>query len=400
MATKKKSVEYSGPLVSEKLGKCDIKILGTAHISAESVEDVKRLIHEFKPDIVAVELCASRYKSMTEPDAWKKLDIVQVIKNRKIYLLMSSVLLSIFQRKMGKETGVKPGQELLTAINEAGERNIHIELIDRDVQTTLRRAWQKLGFFKRNTVISELIAGLFINEKADEIKIEELKKSDALESLLENLPPRYNSLRNVILSERDAYMSGKLQAIAESRSKKTKIAAIVGAAHVPGIQKEIQNSHNLEELEKTRKVPAWQSALKILLPIILIMGVMAYYTDLTSWDKIRTNLLTWVIFKSGVSGLGAILARTHILAILASILVAPISNFNPVLKPGWLAALIQAHFRKPRVEDFENLVDDVESWRTALKNRVIKVFLALMLPQLGSSLGTALALWYIARAAG
>lgn len=392
--------KYSGPVFHKEVEGTDIYVLGTAHISDESVNDVENIIKKEKPNTVAVELCPSRYKSIMDPEAWKNLDIVQVIRERKIYLLLSSILLSTFQKKMGAESGVKPGSEMLKAIDLAQKNNLTLELIDRDVQTTLRRAWQKLGFWRRSIVFSELLAGMLVKENVEVEEIEKMKTDDALENLLKNLPPRYNSLRDVILSERDSYMAGKLQTLAynapqEKPRKKNKIVAIVGAAHIPGIEKKILEKQNISKLETTKKIPLWKTITKFLLPIVAILGFMAYYTDLSDWNKIRENLLAWISIKAIASGVFALIAGIHPIAILSSAIVAPISNFNPILKPGWLAALVQARLRKPRVEDFEKLPEDVEKLSTAIKNRVASVFLAFFLPQLGSSFGTGIALWYI-----
>ena len=386
-----------GPVIKKKIHGVNLHILGTAHVSQQSVEDVRAIIGKNKGDVIAVELCPSRFQAINDADTWKKLDIVKVIKERKLYLLMSTVILSIFQKKIGEQTHTKPGAEMLEAYHIAREKKLPLELIDRDIQITLKRAWQSVGFFSRLTIISELIVSVFYREKFDPQEIEAMKNRDVLEDMLMNLPPRYAHIRNIIIDERDRYMAQKLRHAAKKHAKAQNLIAVVGAGHLPGIEKYIDEDRDIKELETVKKKSRLSGALQLGLPVIIILGILAYFTDLSSVEAILRNLGIWIGTKAVLPALAVVLLRGHILAAAAAAASGPISNFNPVFKPGWMAALIEAKFHKPKVEDFENITHDSESISGLLRNKVSRIFLLFILPQLASSVATGLALWWIAR---
>jgi len=374
--------------------KVKVIVLGTAHISRESVNDVKILIANEKPDVVCVELCQSRYQSITDKDRWKKLDIIQVIKERKLFLLMSSVILSIFQKKMGEKTDVKPGEEIITAIEIAEKQAIPFELIDRDIQVTLKRAWRETGYFSKMLILSELLASMFVSDKLEEEDIEKMKSEDMLNDLFKNLPKKFDSIKNIIITERDMYLSQKIRNVIDKNSKIKKLVAVVGAGHLQGIKEYFDKKIDLEEIEKVKEKSKVLGIIKFFLPILIIMGIAYYFSD-NKLDKALQNLLIWITIKASVSAFFALILLAHPLAILAAAVTAPISNFNPILKPGWVAALIEAKFRKPKVEDFEKIAEDSKSLKGFFKNKVIRIFSIFTLPQIGSSIGTGLAIWYI-----
>jgi len=385
--------KVKGPLVRLAYANTEIIVLGTAHISRESVNDVHHLVDAFDPDIICVELCKPRYAALKNRDRWKNLDIIDVIKTGKLYLLMSSVILSAFQKKMGEGTGVKPGEEMMAAIELAKDRQL--KLIDRDIQITLKRAWQSMGYFTKIFLFSELLTGLFVKADFDEIQIEELKRKDSLDDIFSNLPFRFNKIKNIIITERDRFLAENIKRAAENNFSARRIVAVVGAGHLPGIKKYFHQRVDLRELEVVKKKSKALGVIKFFLPILIFMGVMYYFSDSRA-DKVLESIIAWCIIKSASSALFTLVLLAHPLAILAAMVTAPISNFNPVLKPGWVAALIEAKFRKPQVVDFESIASDSDSIFKMMKNRVIRIFAVFMLPQLGSSLGTfAFFAWYI-----
>ena len=122
----------------------NLRLLGTAHVSTKSVEAVKQQIEEFQPDVVAVELCKSRYDSLVSGRRLDKEGLLKVIKEGKAPLVLLQSLLAAEQRKLGLDEGQQPGAELLAAVSIAEAQGLEVELIDRDIQTTLRRAWKKM----------------------------------------------------------------------------------------------------------------------------------------------------------------------------------------------------------------------------------------------------------------
>jgi len=382
-----------GPVLHLKYLRKDIYVLGTAHVSHDSVEDVKNFVDTNDPDVICVELCPSRFQALTDRDRWRRLDIVQVIKGGKIYLLMSSMLLSSFQKKLGDDNEVTPGQEMITAIKIAKKTNKPLELVDRDIQVTLRRAWQGMGYFTKVSLLSEMLVGGANGIEADQI--EEMKRKDVLDDLFENLPIRFRKIKEILITERDRYLAQKIKNVARKRKKAKSIFAIVGAGHLPGIKKFFYTNTNLREIEKVKlKSKAW-AIIKFLLPIFIIMGVLSAFADFSTWEKVRNSLVAWVVIKAGFSAFFALIMWVHPLAILAAAVTGPIANFNPVLKPGWAAALIEAKFRKPDVSDFENIAKDTATFLGFFRNKVVRIFMAFILPQLGSLAGTIVATWYI-----
>jgi len=385
----------SGPVYTFKYHKQTIYVLGTAHVSQESINDVEKLIKKINPGLVCVELCESRYNSFRDKKRWEKLDIVQVIKEKKIYLLMSSVILSAFQKKLGDDNKVKPGAELMAAVQIAEDTKKPLELIDRDVQVTLKRTWQALGYFTKMFAFSELLTSLFYSGGVDNKEIEKMKNKDALESLFDSLPTRMSKVKEIIVTERDKYLSQKLKDSANAYPKAKKILAVVGAGHLPGIAQYFSQEQDIASLETLKKKSKLVGAIKFFLPIVLIMGAFWAFSSNSNIETIKKSIGAWIIIKASFSGLASLILWAHPLAILAAALSAPISNFNPVLKPGWVAALIEAKFRKPNVGDFEKIADDTRSLKGIYKNKVLRIFAVFMLPQLASSLGTGVALWYI-----
>jgi pheromone shutdown-related protein TraB len=372
------------PIRRTRLGDCDVVILGTAHISQASVESVEALIDQEKPDTVCVELCNSRMRSIKDPEYWKKLDIFTVFKERKMYLLLSSLILSSFQKKLGFGK-MKPGDEMRKAIEISERDNLKLIPVDREIQTTLKRAWGNVGFFSKSYLISALAASLLVKEEVTEEKIEAMKTDDALKEIFSQLPGRFDQVKRIIIDERDEYLAEKIRRSALDGSKK--LVAVVGAGHLEGIMKYIGDARDLVPLELL-PVSNWRDKLSIfILPGLLV--AMAALTFYNSGMQATVELVTsWFIVKSSLSALGAIIALAHPLSILLAALAAPFGNFNPIIKPGWLAALSESYLRKPLVEDFEKIAEDSEHFAGYWKNRVIRIFLVLLLPQVGSSIGT------------
>lgn len=372
------------PIRKIRLGECDVVILGTAHVSQASVDSVEALILQEKPDTVCVELCPSRVRSLKDLDYWKKLDIFTVFKERKMYLLLSSLILSSFQKKLGYGK-IKPGDEMRKAIELAEKDNLKMVPVDREIQTTLKRAWGNVGFFSKSYLISALISSLLVKEEITEEKIEEMKSEDALKDIFSQLPGRFDQVKRVIIDERDEYLAEKIRQSAMNGSKK--LLAVVGAGHLEGIMKYIEVERDIRELD-VLPVSTWKDKISLLLVPLFLVG-LAVYTFYTSGQQAGMELvLNWIVVKAFLSALGAMIALAHPFSITLAALAAPFGNFNPIIKPGWLAALCESYLRKPLVEDFEKIAEDSEHFSGYWKNRVIRIFLVLLLPQIGSSIGT------------
>ncbi|MCG6170023.1 TraB/GumN family protein [Leptospira sp. FAT2] len=380
---RKKNVPSSEPIETFKLGKVPVTILGTAHISQKSIDEVQRIIREEKPDTVCVELCNSRMRSVKDSEHWKKLDIFKVFKERKMYLLLSSLILSAFQKKLGKGS-IRPGDEMRMAISEGEKIGAKIVPIDREVSTTLKRAWWNIGLFNRMFLLSALLTSLFVKEDISEEKIEEMKSEDVLKDLFSQLPKRYESIKNVIIDERDSYLAQRIRDAAKDGKK---VFAVVGAGHLQGIMNHVQDEKEIAHLDHLPQKTALDRWKGLLVPGIFL-GLILTVFYFGGRQQGQEFVLRWILVKGGLAALGALISLAHPLSIVLAFLAAPIGNFNPVIKPGWVAALSESWLRKPLVEDFERIAQDSEHWKGYWKNNVIRIFLVFMLPQIGSSIGT------------
>lgn len=363
-----------------QLGDKNIYLIGTAHVSKNSAEIVKNFIESEKPDSICVELCPSRFKSITNPDNWKKMDIIAVIKEKKALLLLVNLILSAFQKRLARQLGISPGQEMIQAIQSAKENNIKLILADRDIQVTFARVWKKLTFFGKLRLFFMLLLSMFNKEDISEEEIEKLKSEDMLTAALQDLATSFPRLKNTLIDERDQYLAEKIR-----NSPGNKIVAVVGAGHVPGIKKEIHNDHDLKKLTYIPKGSNWLKWLLWAIPIALFLIIFSTFR--ISPPSGISQIFQWFIWNGSLAALGTFVAAAHPLSILTAFLVAPISSMNPLLAAGWFAGIVEALIRKPTVEDFETL-GDISSFGDFFRNRVTKVLLIVALANLGSSIGT------------
>ncbi|MDD3632031.1 MAG: TraB/GumN family protein [Atribacterota bacterium] len=358
----------------------DIFLIGTAHISRASAETVKNFIIEEKPDSVCVELCQSRYQSITDPEKWKNMDIITIIKQKKALLLLVNLILSAFQKRLARQLGLNPGQEMIEAIKAAQENNINLVLADRDIQITFARIWKKLGFFGKFRLLFMLLLSIFSQEDISEEEIERLKSEDVLTAALNDLAVSFPRLKSSLIDERDQYLAEKIK-----NAPGKKIVAVVGAGHIPGIKTEIYKEHDLNSLTYVPKSANWVKWVLWAIPIAII--VMIISTFRVSTISGVNQILQWLIWNGSLAALGALITAAHPLSILTAFLAAPITSLNPLLAAGWFAGIVEAIVRKPRVEDFEDL-GNITTFRDFFRNRVTKILLVVALTNLGSSFGT------------
>lgn len=369
----------------------EIYLVGTAHVSAKSAELVEMVVRSVEPDAVAVELCAPRYRALKNPEEWKKTDIVQVIKEGKAYLLLAQLLLSGFQRKIGKKLGVQPGLEMLKAIEVAEELGAETVLADREVSITLKRTWSNLGFWGGLKLLLSLITESF-SEAQDltEEEIERLKTADVLEEAMQEFAEALPSVRESLIDERDKYLASKIR-----NCSGQKVVAVVGAGHVPGITSYLDQDIDLAPLETVPPPSPWAKIIGWGIPLLILSLII--YGATTAGSEVGTQmLLDWLWVNAIFGALGSLLALAHPLTILVSFLVSPFTSANPAIAAGWVAGLLEASLRKPRVEDFELLTSETLTLKLIYKNRVTRVLLVVILTNLMGGLGTFLAGGFIA----
>ena len=359
-----------------------VMLLGTAHVSKESVQQARQLILEEKPDTVCVELCPSRYQSIRQKERWQETDIVKIIKEKKSFLLLSNLMLASFQKRIAKKLDIKPGQEMITAVETAEEVDAAIHLADRDIRTTLSRTWRAMGLWSKIKLLFQLVLSLGEVEEIKEEDIEKMMNKDVLETLLDEVGKSLPGLKNILIDERDQYLAEKIRT-----APGQKIVAVVGAGHIPGIKKYWEAEIDIRVLEQLPPKSRTTGVLKWLIPgAIVVMFVAGFFYG---GAKAGKDMLAWWITANAVlAGIGAVIALAHPLTIMSSMLAAPLTSLNPMIAAGWVSGLVEAFSRKPKVKDLEKLPEDILSVRGFWKNKVTRILLVVVFTNLGSSIGT------------
>ena len=364
----------------------EVILLGTAHVSKESARLVASVIEKEKPDTVCIELCQSRYQSIRQKDRWQNMDIVKVIKEKKAFLLLSNLLLASFQKRIAEKLDVKPGAEMISAIETAEKVGAQIHLADRDIRITLSRTWRVMSLWDKLKILFQLILSAGEIDEISEKDIEKMKQEDMLETLLADVKKSLPVLKDILIDERDRYLAHKIKTAPGKR-----IVAVVGAGHVPGIKKYWEVNTDINALDKIPPRGMFMRIFKWILPLaILVLFILGFFHGGSTTGAQMITL--WIVANGLMAGLGALIAFAHPLTILSSILAAPLTSLNPMIAAGWVSGLVEAFSRKPKVKDFENLSEDILSIRGFRQNKVTKILLVVVFTNLGSAIGTFVAI--------
>lgn len=361
-------------------------LVGTAHVSSSSVDQVRAAIEEEDPDTICIELDSGRLQS--KQSSWQNQDIRKVFKEKKGFLLLANTALASFQKRLGAQTGISPGDELLGAVSLAKEKGIPISLCDRDIQTTFRRAWAKSGLWNKCKLLATLISTAFSDEKISEEDLEELKKQETLENMLNEMAKELPSIKEVLIDERDIYLATKMFT-APGRKK----VGVIGAGHTKGILSALEKLDSGEKLKTTEElceIPEsghLGTVLSFLIPL-LIVALVVYGIVANGWSQGITTFLYWIAVNAGCTFIATAAALAHPLNILACSVTAPFFALNPVLGVGMLGGILEATFRKPKVKDFQDLNDDATVFRGWYRNRILHCLLVFFFSSLGSVIGT------------
>ncbi|QTM99581.1 TraB family protein [Sediminibacillus dalangtanensis] len=359
----------------------EIILIGTAHVSKHSAEQVKEVIEAERPDAVCIELDEQRYQSINEGSKWTDTNIFHIIKEKKATLLLMNLAISSFQKRMAKQFGINAGQEMIQGIESAKEIDAELVLADRNIQTTFSRIWHGVGFWGKAKLMMQVVYSIFSNESITEEELEKMKSQDMLDSMLHDFTENFPRLKVPLIDERDQYLSQKIK---EAPGKK--VVAVLGAAHVPGITKEIHKDHDLDQLRKQPPKSKLPKLIGWMIPILII--ALIAYTFIANPAAGAQQTISWVLWNGSFSALGTALALGHPLAILTAFVAAPITSLNPMIAAGWFAGFVQALIRKPKVGDFETLSEDVLHVKGFWNNKVTRILLIIVLANIGSSLGT------------
>jgi pheromone shutdown-related protein TraB len=367
-----------------------IYLIGTAHVSQKSVDEVRETIQKLKPDTVCVELCETRYQSMMDEDRWKKLDIFEIIKQKKVLYLLSSLAIGAFQRRIGEKLGTSPGAEFKAAIEEAKKINAKIVLADRDVQATLKRTWRNLNIFKKVGLFNTILESLFSKEEIQEEDIEKMKENDQLNEMMQEFAKMNPEIQKPLIDERDQYLMSSTE---EEEGKI--IVSVVGAGHIPGMKTYFGKKIDRENISKIPEASKWLGLLKWIIPSLVLL---AFYIGIqkNSWDSFDNMLYAWVLPNSILAALLTAIAGGKIISIVVAFIASPITSLNPLLPAGIVVGLTEAYFRKPTVEDCENIPKDVQDIKGIYKNKFTRVLLVAFLASIGSALGAYVGISWLA----
>ncbi len=372
----------------------EVLIIGTAHISQQSVDVVERIIELEQPDVVMVELDAERHKAIVEENSWQNLDLRQVIKNKQTMFLIARLALASFQKRMGSHTGVKPGAEMIAAMHAADTINAELVLCDRNIRTTLVRAWRLTPFWSRASVAASLAAGVFEKNEINEEELAKLRETQNISDVLEELGGALPSVKKVLVDERDTFMAHQIQT-----TPGQKIVVVIGAAHKPGILRQLEAPISPETIEEISTVPPrafWSRALPWAVPVIILLAFIYGFTR-ADVETMKSAFLVWFFVKGGTAAIGSAIGLGHPITLLASFLAAPFTSLNPTISVGMVAAFVQTMVAPPKVRDMESIGDDIAELSGWWSNRMARIFLIFILSSLASTLGTFVAAFWIGK---
>lgn len=393
-AEPQKSVAAEEPLRRLERDGVTYTLIGTAHVSRASAEAVRDLASQEQFDAIAVELCPARYDALTAERNWTDLDLYRVVREGKAGLVMANLALSAYQRRIAEQFGIEPGAEMRAAVKAAAERKVPLQLIDRDLATTLRRSYASVPWYKRIYLMTGLALGMVSNDEIDEESIERLKEGDILESTFSEFAAQSPELYHSLIAERDSYMAARLRQENGCTGPATggkNVLVVIGAGHMDGLSRHLQDSTTPPgeirlELDRIPPKSRWPGLIPWIIMVLVLGGFAIGFSrsPAVGWELVWL----WSAITGGLAGLGALLARAHPLTTLSAVLAAPMTTLNPALAAGMVSGLVESWLRKPRVSDLENLRFDITTVKGWYRNPATRILLVFFMTNLGAAIGT------------
>lgn len=369
-------------------------LIGTAHVSRASAEAVWTMASSEAYDAIAVELCPARYDALTAERNWTDLDLYKIVRQGKAGLVMANLALSAYQRRIAEQFGIEPGAEMRAAVKAAAERNVPLQLIDRDLATTLRRSYASVPWYKRIYLMTGLALGMVSSDEIDEEAIERLKEGDILESTFTEFAEQSPELYQALIAERDRYMAARLRqenAPGGTAEGTRNVLVVIGAGHMEGMAGHLLDSQEnpaalRQELDRIPPRARWPRVIPWAIMVLVLAGFALgfYRSPQLGWDLV----VMWVAINGGLAALGALIARGHPLTILSAVIAAPLTSLNPTIAAGMVTGLVESWVRKPKVSDLENLRFDITTVKGWFRNPATRILLVFFLSNLGSAIGT------------
>jgi pheromone shutdown-related protein TraB len=368
----------------------DFTLIGTAHVSRASAVAVKEMAESGEYDAIAVELCQARYDALTAERKWTDLDLYKIIREGKAGLVMANLALSAYQRRIADQFGIEPGAEMRAAAVAAKELKLPLQLVDRDLATTLRRSYSSVPWYKRFYLMAGLAFGMVSSDEIDEESIEKLKEGDILESTFTEFAEHSPELFEALIAERDRYMAARLReenTDAEGRN----VLVVIGAGHLDGMAGHLESNTASPRLEREKldRLPKRAKWPRLIPWAIMVLVLAGFFIGFSRSPELGWELvIIWVVINGGLSALGALIARGHPLTVLSALVAAPLTSLNPTIAAGMVTGLVESWIRKPRVSDLENLRFDITTLKGWFRNPATRILLVFFLSNLGSAIGT------------
>lgn len=381
--------DRAGLLRRVPVGDTVVTLLGTAHVSRDSAEQVAAELDSAAYQAVAIELCPSRFEALRDPERHARLDLMEVVRGGKASMVMASLAMAAYQQRLGEQLGIEPGAEMRVAIEQAEHHALPVVLIDREIGTTLKRTAASLRWWQRASLFSGLLASLMTREKVSEEDIEHLKEGDVLETTFAEFAQDRSELYRPLIAERDRYMAAKLRLAVEEHPGRP-LLAVVGAGHLQGIARHLGDTDDaaaaVRALEALPPKSRWPRLIPWLIVGLILFGFYLGFSrnpDL-GWQLVRD----WVLINGGLAAIGALIAAAHPLTVVTAFVAAPFTSLNPTIGAGMVTAAAEIWLRKPRVGDFASLRHDTTRLRGWWSNRVSRTLLVFLFSTLGSAIGT------------
>lgn len=386
------------PQLEVQVGETQVTLLGTAHVSRASAEQVRRLIEGGGYDAVAVELCRSRFSAMVDPKSLSQMDLFSVIRQGRVYMVVANLALSAYQQRLADQFGIVPGAEQRMAIHLAQERGLPILLIDREIGVTLKRISARLRWWRRYSLFAGLLAALMSSDEVSEEEVERLKEGDVLETAFAEFAEDRQDLFVPLIAERDRYMAAKLRQ-ESARTGAKRVLAVVGVGHLRGIESHMaqgqpEPASEIAELERLPKPRPWSGLFPWAILVLILGGFV--YGFLQSPSLGLDLVVAWVLITGGLCALGTLIAGGHPLTVVSGFVAAPLTTLHPAIGAGMVTAAMELSLRRPSVGDFSRLREDAGTLRGWWRNRVARVFVVFLLSSLGAATGTYIGGFHIA----
>lgn len=367
-----------------QLGEREILLVGTAHVSQESADLARDLIETESPDCVCVELDERRFQALASEQRFDALDVREVLRRNQLSTLIVNLVLASYQKQLGGQLGVQPGAELLAAARAAEALGARVELCDRDVRITLRRAWGSLSLWRKLQLLAAMLASLFDAPEMSEDDLRELRQQDVVTKMMDELGTEFPSLKRVLIDERDLYLAEKIRTAGGRR-----LIAVLGAGHLAGVRRTLANDEAVD-VAALDELPPPSNLVKLVgwgVPVVII-GAIALIGARQGAAEAMDNALFWVLANGVPAMIGAAIALAHPITVAGAFVAAPITSLTPVIGAGYVAAFAQAYLRPPLVRELHTVMGDIRTPRAWWSNRLLRIFLVFFLTNLGSAIGT------------